>query len=112
MAQLPNPHENTKFDEVRKGAQGDPEWGVRKVDGHEEIVFIPSGRSNIQYWQPEAVMKPEGCQHEFTVVDVGHREVLCNLCNYATTFHVGINYVEDNGEPYIILRDKQYRINR
>lgn len=111
MAQLPNPHSDRPFDEVRKDANGEDEWGIRQLDGVEEIVHIPTNKSNVKYWQPEPVVKPQGCEHQFRLVDVGAREVICDNCNLATTFHVGVNYYEQKGQPYFTMRGKSYPIS-
>ncbi len=83
---------------------------MRDVDGHEEVVHIPTNRTNMQYWQPEAVLDPSNCSHQFSLVDVGKREVECSGCGYTTSFIVGVNYREESGIGYIKVKQGEYPV--
>lgn len=111
--QVSNPNNNKDFENVYKNAGGSPEWGVRHSDdGVKEWVHIPSGKSNHTYIQPDVVMDPTGCVHVFEVENIGKREVYCPMCGFATTFHAGINYFEENGESHIVIREKRYKLKK
>lgn len=107
---LANPHEGKSFDRIDKDRNGEPEYGYRHVDGSEEIVHIPTGRSNTTYYQPEKVLDPTGCDHIFQLEDMGKREVYCSTCQLPTAFIVGINVSEENGSLFIIYKGKSYPI--
>lgn len=102
---LTNPDEGKKFDRVAG------EYGYRKEGTRdEEIVHIPTGRSNQAYYQPEMVMNPEGCDHDFVLTSIGMREVECSRCHYGITFHAGINYTEREGTSYITLHGTEFPV--
>lgn len=111
MSQLPNPNSNKPFDEVLKDKEGQDQYGVRKIDGHEEIVHIPTQQSNMKYWKPEMVMNPVGCSHQFDITNLGSREIECNKCGFGTQMHLGINTTEDSSGLKISLKNKSYPIN-
>lgn len=89
---LANPNDKQSFETVYKNEQGEDEYGSRTVDGHEEMVHIPTGKSNMTYWKPEKVLDPTGCKHVFHFE--GRREVVCDKCGWGLTFH--INSVEES----------------
>lgn len=109
---LPNPNENQPFDRVSKNAQGLPEWGYRhEGTPDEEIVHIPTNRSNQTYYQPQRVLYPEGCEHTFHVIDMGKREIECSRCQWATSFHPAHNYQESDGQGYVTILGHPYPIH-
>lgn len=75
----------------------------------EEIVHVPTQRSNVAYYTPEMVLNPEGCDHEFYITDIGKREIECR-CGLATTFIAGINYFEEGNNHTIKFKDKTYPV--
>lgn len=103
--QLPHPEPNKKFDRV----QGD--YGYRETFGEEEIVHIPTGKSNMMFHKPETVLSPQGCKHSFQLIDVGKREVECENCHWAFSFHAGRNYHEEDGKGYVTIKNKNYLVN-
>jgi hypothetical protein len=105
MSQLPNPNQGKPFDKVYKDEQGKPVWGERG----EEIVHIPTGKSNQSYYKPETVVNSAGCKHEFNVSDMGKREIMCRKCSLETTFHAGA-MKKIRGKDYVILQNKSYLI--
>jgi hypothetical protein len=106
MARLANPNQNRPFEEISRDAQGNEEYGKRG----EEIVHIPSGRSNMAYHQLETVMDPTGCEHRFFVTNIGSREIECERCHWATTFHPGINHHEVDGRHTVTIQGQSYEI--
>ena len=109
MSQLPNKGSDIPFERISKDINGEPEYGFRKIDGVEEVVHIPSGRSNSQYWQREMVQNPEGCDHRFIIENVNKREILCQnpTCSLGFTFHVN-DLIEDSNGLSIVYKDKKY----
>lgn len=109
MAKLPNPNEGKPFDRVSKGLNGEDEYGFRRTDdGVEEVVHIPSGKSNMQYWQRESVLDPSKCKgHEFRVVDMGKREIECENCPFQTSFHPR-DHREKDGKAWVRINKKEY----
>lgn len=105
MSQLPHPNSEQKFDHV----QGD--YGYRTVFGQEEIVHIPTNKSNMAFWKPETVLDPSGCEHAFFVTDIGKREIECSNCHWAFGFHAGRNYHEENGQGYVTIKGKKYLVS-
>ena len=111
MPRLSNPNSGKPYDRVIKDLQGNEVYGIRNEhQTDEEIVHIPTGRSNQTYYQPEMVLNPEGCDHSFKVTSMATREVECSKCFYQTTFHPALNYTEENGHSFITLKDKKYPI--
>lgn len=109
--QLPNPNNDKPFDRVIKDAQGNEIWGIRaEHSGDEEIVHIPTGKSNMSYWKPEMVLNPEGCEHIFYLYNVGRREIECSVCHLTTAFIPGVNYSEENGQAFVTLKGKKYPV--
>lgn len=76
----------------------------------EEIVHVPTQRSNVAYYTPEMVLNPEGCEHEFYITNLGTREVECR-CGLATNFIVGVNYSEEDNNPTITFKHKKYKLH-
>lgn len=107
---IANPNSSLPFETVTKGMQGQDEYGFRIVDGIEEVIHIPSGKSNMNYYIPEVVTRYGDCTHVFKVVNMGLREVECQNCNLLTSFHPAVNYREENGNAYIILNHKEYEL--
>ena len=108
---LPNPPADRPFDKVIRDDKDNPLYGIRnEYTPEEEIVHVPTGRSNHVYYQPEKVLNPEGCEHEFVVTDLGKREIECTKCTYGTTFVAGVNYFEDP-DPRVVLNKKSYPIS-
>lgn len=136
MGQLPSPNQGKKFKKV-EGSEGyyydeshkqmvteykpidpnKPNLGVTEeqkiidVPHNPEVIDLRTGASNSQYWQPEMVMNPSDCDHEFFVTHLGKREIECSKCQYGTTFHPAINFFEDNGHPSILLKNRYYPIS-
>jgi hypothetical protein len=109
MSQLPNPNSSNPYERVIKDQNGEELYGIRNEHTpEEEIVHIPTSRSNQQYWQPEKVLDPTGCKHTFQITSVSKREIECSKCHFETTIHLGINYTEVKGKGYIVLNDKKY----
>lgn len=75
-----------------------------------EVTDLNTGESNSQYFQPDMVLNPSGCSHEFIVEDMGKREVVCSNCGLGVTFHVGMNYQEEDGQGFILLNKKMYPV--
>lgn len=109
--QLPNPNDNKPFERIDKDAEGQPLYGRRTVDGQEEIVHIPTNRSNMQYHQPEVVMDASKCLHHFAITHIGKREIECLRCGLSTTFNVGVTYTEENGRKYFWLHGKWHPVD-
>ena len=108
---LSNPNSNKPFDRVTNDLNGNPEYGYRNEHTpDEEVVHIPTGHSNQSFHQPEIVMNPEGCKHEFIVYDIGKREVECSHCHMCTSFIPGINLFESNGKISIKIKGKKYPV--
>jgi len=112
MGKITNPNEKMPYERVDKNEQGQEQYGYRTVDGLEEIVHIPSGKSNMTYHIPQSVMNAEGCYHVFLVSDIGRREVACRnqQCGLTTTFHGGNSYREEAGKGYITFNHKEYEV--
>jgi hypothetical protein len=109
--QLPNPNEDKLFERIDTDQEGKPLYGRRTVDGQEEIVHIPTNRSNMQYHQPEVVMDASKCLHRFGITHIGKREIECLRCGYSTTFNVGVTYTEENGLKYFWLHGKWHPVD-
>ncbi len=110
---LPNPNDGKPFDRVLKDENGKEVYGIRKEHTpEEEIVHIPTNRSTQQYWKPEMVMNPEGCNHEFIITSVGKREIECPKCHFATTFIVGVNFFEKNKKLSVKIRNRFYSVSK
>lgn len=106
---IPNPSSNKSFDKVYRDLNGEPLYGIRNEGSEdEEIVHIPTNKSNQTYYVPEMVLNPEGCEHEFVITDIGKREAECAKCHLDTGFIVGVNTYEINGQAYIIYHGKRY----
>lgn len=105
-----NPYQTLPFEKVTNDKQGQQEYGFRTVDGLEEVVHIPSGKSNMNYYVPEVVTRYGGCDHIFKIVNMGIREVECRNCHLLTSFHPAVNYREENGKAYIILNGKEHEL--
>lgn len=111
MPQIPNPNQSKPFDRVIKDQNGNDLYGIRNEHTRdEEIVHIPTQRSNQQYWQPEMVLNPEGCEHAFVITNMGKREVECTKCHVETTFHAGVNYIEEDGKAFIQLHTGRFPV--
>lgn len=109
---LPNPNGNKPFDKIIKDKEGNSLYGVRAENTpDEEMVYIPTGKSNHAYYKPEVVMNPEGCKHYFILTNVGRREIECSNCNYSTSFIIGVNFFERKGTPYFKQKGKTYKIH-
>lgn len=106
---LPNPNQNTPFERVDKDKYGQDEYGYRKVDGIEEIVHIPTGKSNMSYHKPEVVTHFENCEHVFDWVNKGLREIECMHCHYPMTFLVS-DFIEVDGKPYVLINKRSFPI--
>lgn len=108
---LPNPNTNIPFSRVITDQEGNKEWGYRTVDGQEEIVHIPSNRSNMEYWQLEPVLSPENHTHSFIFTDIAKREIECESCHYPTSFNAGTEYFEDNGAAFVVIKKRKYPVS-
>jgi hypothetical protein len=109
MSQLPNPNSSKPYDKVIKDDNDQELWGIRDENtSEEEIVHIPTGMSNHKYYKPEMVLDPSRCKHEFTIVNMGKREVECDHCHLGTSFVVGVNTFEVNGKISILIGGKKY----
>lgn len=106
---LPNPNSSQPFDSVTKDVHGNEEYGYRTVDGLEEVIHIPSGRSNMQYLQPEKVTHYEGCNHSFRFLSVGKREIECEMCHFTISFHP-IDFREANSRGYVRINRVEYPV--
>ena len=110
---LPNPNSNKPYERTLDDGQGNPVWGIRNEGTpDEEIVHIPTGRSNQAYYQPEKVLDPSGCAHQFVITDMGKREVECRKCHWATTFIMGVNLVEEGEKAFIVLKGQKYLLDK
>jgi hypothetical protein len=96
----------------------DPRSGVYPVAETVEVpvsgetIDLRTGQSNSKYWEPEMVVNPQGCMHDFTFTSVGKREIECsNGCGFETTFHPGINYKEEGGRATVILKGVRYPLH-
>lgn len=108
---LPNPNQHKEFDEVRSDVNGNPEYGIRHDDdGTPEYVHIPTNRSNHAYFQPDVVMDPSGCSHDFRIINMGKREIECVHCRYETSFHAGRNYFEDGTGSFVEVLGGRYPV--
>lgn len=107
---IDNPYHSVPFENVSKDKQGQEEYGYRTIDGLEEVIHIPSGRSNMNYYKPEIITRYGDCQHVFRIVNMGIREVECRNCQLLTSFHPAVNYIEREGKSYIRLNGKEFEI--
>lgn len=109
---IANPQAGQKFDVVYKDHMGNPTYGVRNPNtADEEIVHIPSNKSNQNYYIPDVVLDPTGCEHDFIVTDVNKREIECNKCQYESSFVLGVNAEERDNKLQVILNKKTYSIS-
>ncbi len=76
------------------------------LDG--EIVDLTTGQSDSKYWQPETVLDPTGCQHQFHLVT--SREVICDACGWTTMLHPALNVVENKQGLFIVIKGRRYQI--
>lgn len=108
---LPNPNQNKPFDKVYNDQHGLPLYGIRNPNTtDEEVVDIRSGTSNQTYYQPDTVMNPQGCGHEFTVVNMGKREAECRNCQLPITFIPFVNFKESKGTATITIKNTSYPV--
>ena len=108
---LPNPNQGQPFQRVIKDSQGNDLYGIRaEHTPDEEIVHIPTQRSNQAYHRPETVLDPTGCEHSFVITSIGRREVECERCQLGTTFVPGVNYTEWEDGPRIVLGPRSYPV--
>lgn len=108
---LPNPDQDKPYDRVIKDKDNNPVYGIRNEHTtDEEIVYIPTGKSNVQYHKPEMVINPTGCIHDFVLYDQGKREVECYSCHLATSFIIGVNMKEDNSGISIKYNNRYYPV--
>lgn len=105
-----NPNQGIPFDSVSKNKDGEDEYGYRTIDGLEEVIHIPSGKSNMNYYVPEVITRYGDCTHLFKIVNMGIREVECRNCQLITSFHPAVNFKEENGKAYIKLNGREYEI--
>lgn len=110
LPRLPHPNAGRSFDRVAKDQNGDPEYGFRGTGVDEEIVHIPTGQSNQDYWQPEVYLDPTNCDHRFFVTDVGKREIECSGCRLMTSFHAGVNFFEESGSATVRIAGKHWPV--
>jgi hypothetical protein len=109
---IPGPKTGQRYDRIIKDQNDNPIYGIRNEhSSDEEIVHIPSGTSNSNYYIPEPYLTPIEHQHDFVIVDMAKREIQCKVCNFHTSFVVGINFVEENEQAFVILKDKKYPVN-
>lgn len=106
-----NPYQTLPFEKVTNDKQGQQEYGFRTVDGLEEVVHIPSGKSNMNYYVPEKVLNPEGCNHVFNVINIGLREIECGGCKLTTSFHP-TSLKESDGKIMVVINKREYEIQR
>jgi len=106
---LDNPNSNKEFERISKDARGEDEYGYRTVDGIEEIVHLPTGRSNMSYYQPQSVLNPVDCEHMFDETNKGEREYVCRKCQFGLTAHI-TQLIERGGTLLIKLQDGEYRV--
>ncbi len=96
----------------------DPKKGVRPVEkiidvpDNPEVVDLRTGQSNTKYWQPEKIVAPEGCEHEFIITSIGKREIECPKCNFATSFIAGVNFFEESGKFSVKIRNHLYPVSK
>lgn len=109
--QITNPNSDKPYDKVYKDHNGDPIYGIRKIDGAEELVNIKNGQSNMNYYQPEKVLDPSNCNHTFKIIDIAKREAECTQCRLGTSFVVGMSLIELPNEMQIIINNKKYPIS-
>jgi hypothetical protein len=102
---------NQQFDRVIKDQHGNDLYGYRMVEGQEEIVHIPTGRSNMSYHEPSAVLNPSGCPHVFSVEDMGKRVFTCNRCNWSITANVNQIH-ESKGGVTIMLKQGEFEVGK
>jgi hypothetical protein len=111
---LPHPNPNQDFeeyyDEIGKDGKPFHKYGVRNIDGQQEIVNLETGVSNMKFWKPEPVTNYDGCDHEFVITDMGKREAECRKCSFAMTFHAGMNYFEKDGQGYITIHKHDFPV--
>lgn len=108
---IPNPDQDKPFNRIIKDKDNNPVYGIRNEhSANEEIVYIPTGKSNVQYHKPEMVIDPTGCNHDFVLYDQGKREIECYTCHLATSFIVGVNVVEDKSGIKIRYNNRSYPV--
>jgi len=109
--QLLHPNPNQPFERVDKDAQGREAYGYRIVDGQEEIVHIPTGKSNMRWHKPEMALDPSSCPgHKFIIIDMGKREVECLNCHWQLSFNVATDYLEKEGKGYLTIKGQTFPI--
>lgn len=109
MSQLVHPEQKTSYDKVVNDAQGNPLYGYRTVEGQQEIVHIPTGKSNMTFHKPEQATKTYDHEHAFRVENMGSREFICNGCDWAITVH--ISQIEENKEgQFLKLKQGRFKV--
>lgn len=113
---IPSPTHNLPYDKVIEETSPDgtkhPLYGIRNPNTtQEEIVHLDSGNSNQSYYIPDMVLNPEGCDHDFIMTHIGKREIECSKCNYATSFILGVNASEKNGNCFVTHKGRVYKIS-
>lgn len=88
-----------------------PERKTIQVPQEGETIDLETGQSDSKYWQPEKVLDPTGCVHVFEITNLGKREIECQKCTLPTNFHPGINYFEENGKSFIVLKGIRFLID-
>lgn len=101
---LPNPNSAKPYDSESG------EYGFRQVDGLEEIVHLPTGQSNMKYYQPEKALNTGNCKHVFRIENMGKREFECNQCGWGVT--VNTNQIEETDKGMILkLHQGDFRVS-
>lgn len=100
---ISSPNESQPFDRVAD------ECGYRTVDGLEEIVHMPTGRSNMSYHQPEITLNAKGCKHHFKIENIRKREFRCTKCRWGVTVRVD-HIDEKDTEMFINLHQGRYKV--
>lgn len=87
-----------------------PELGVRQVNDILEIPIDPDIEGNTKYWKPEMVINPQGCKHDLQITNVSKREIECNNCHWAFTFHIN-DYFEKDDSAFVTIKKKSYPVS-
>jgi len=109
-----HPQEIVEYEPVSKW---NPLAGVKAVSkvaiipDNPEIIDTRTGESNSKYWQPEKVLDPEGCDHDFVITNVGKREAECSKCKLPTNFHIGSAFREEDGKYFLTYHEAEYPLS-
>jgi hypothetical protein len=86
-----------------------PNVGVYPVQDTIEVPVDPDIEGNTKYWKPEKVLGGD-CIHSFRLMDVAKREIECDLCSWAVTFHISAIRETKEG-MFVRIAKKEYPVS-